>query len=126
MEKENSSRLYFPDNFEILTDYFDDNVSNGSYPDDDVPDTVGINSERLKVPKKKEVFKIKKENLLNAIETRRERNRLAAQRCRSRQRNLIETLEQVRLLLFLEKIFIVNMIAKVIRLKRLFLLSNAL
>lgn len=126
MEKENSSRLYFPDNFEILTDYFDDNVSNGSYPDDDVPDTVGINSERLKVPKKKEVFKIKKENLLNAIETRRERNRLAAQRCRSRQRNRIETLEQVRLLLFLEKIFIVNMIAKVIRLKRLFLLSNAL
>lgn len=125
MEKENSSRLYFPDNFEILTDYFDDNVSNGSYPDDDVPDTVGINSERLKVPKKKEVFKIKKENLLNAIETRRERNRLAAQRCRSRQRNRIETLEQVRLLLFLEKIFIVNMIAKVIRLKRLFLLSNA-
>ena len=126
MEKENSSRLYFPDNFEMLTDYFDDNVSNGSYPDDDVPDTVGINSERLKVPKKKEVFKIKKENLLNAIETRRERNRLAAQRCRSRQRNRIETLEQVRLLLFLEKIFIVNMIAKVIRLKRLFLLSNAL
>ena len=126
MEKENTSRLYFPDNFEILTDYFDDNVSNGSYPDDDVPDTVGINSERLKAPKKKEVFKIKKENLLNAIETRRERNRLAAQRCRSRQRNRIETLEQVRLLLFLEKIFIVNMIAKVIRLKRLFLLSNAL
>ena len=126
MEKENSSRLYFPDNFEILTDYFDDNVSNGSYPDDDVPDTVGINSERLKVPKKKEVFKIKKENLLNAIETRRERNRLAAQRCRSRQRNRIETLEQVRFLLFLEKIFIVNMIGKVIRLKRLFLLSNAL
>lgn len=125
MEKENSSRLYFPDNFEILTDYFDDNVSNGSYPDDDVPDTVGINSERLKVPKKKEVFKIKKENLLNAIETRRERNRLAAQRCRSRQRNRIETLEQVRFLLFLEKIFIVNMIGKVIRLKRLFLLSNA-
>ena len=114
MEKENSSRLYFPDNFEILTDYFDDNVSNGSYPDDDVPDTVNINSERLKVLKKKEVFKIKKENLLNTIETRRERNRLAAQRCRSRQRNRIETLEQVRLLLFLKNIFIVNMIAKVL------------
>lgn len=114
MEKENSSRLYFPDNFEILTDYFDDNVSNGSYPDDDVPDTVNINSERLKVSKKKGVFKIKKENLLNAIETRRERNRLAAQRCRSRQRNRIEALEQVRLLLFLKNIFIVNMIAKVL------------